>query len=136
MMITDTDADLHEHAIAELRALCEKLSHEVRVLRERCHRLETGRILSRIHGGCRAITGRTIGEALLLLAGIRALTSGPGILDGMRIDPTVDGRVMLRCGEHVAFAPVPVGMTFEALVTSDNWFDPCPLEAMEAEGNA
>jgi hypothetical protein len=82
---------------------------------------------------------RTMGEAVLLLAGLRAFAEGKLILHGMHIDPCVDGQtVMLRCGKNVVFAPIPVGVTFDELMCgSVDWFNPeSPLERMAAEGNA
>ena len=80
----------------------------------------------------------TLGEAVLILAGLRAFAEGKPILHGISIDPCVDGQtVMLRCDKHVVLAPIPTGVTFDELMTGGlDWFNPSPLEKMIAEGNA
>ena len=81
---------------------------------------------------------KTVGEAVLALAGIRALAQGQGVLRGMRIDPGADGKsVWLRCGEHMVEAEIPPGMDFDTLMTETDWFNlQSPLDRMPAEGNA
>jgi hypothetical protein len=77
------------------------------------------------------------GEALLALAGLKALAAGYDVLRGLEFLQGADGKsVWLRCGGHMIEAELPAGVTADEIMQID-WFNPqSPLERMPAEGSA
>jgi hypothetical protein len=77
------------------------------------------------------------GEALLALAGLKALAAGYDVLKGLEFLQGADGRtVWLKCGKHMIEAELPAGVTVEEIMSID-WFSPqSPLDEMQVEGNA
>jgi hypothetical protein len=76
-------------------------------------------------------------DALLALAGLKALSAGYDVLRGLEFLQGADGKsVWLRCGEHMIEAELPAGVNVEEILQID-WFSPeSPLERMLVEGHA